>query len=173
MGEDKSLLPFGDFDSLIQFQYSKLSKIFSNVFISSKVNKFNFEANLILDENLDISSPMIALQTILERFDNKVFIVTVDIPLLRKDTIEELISNSNNSEITIATDKDKTHNLCGVFDKILLNSINTYIEEDIHKINFLIRNANTTYINFDDNTQFTNINTQDEYKKALKLYKQY
>ncbi len=173
MGEDKSLLPFGNFDTLIQFQYSKLSKIFSNVFISSKTNKFNFHANLILDDNLHISSPMIALQSILKEFDNKVFIITVDIPLLKKETIEELIRMSKNSDITIAMDKEKIHNLCGIFDTSLLNNINSYIKEDIHKINYLIKNSNTTYVSFENIHQFTNINTEDEYKKALEFYKKY
>ncbi len=172
MEEDKSLLPFGNFDTLIEYQYNKLSKIFSEVYISSKINKFNFTNNLILD-NSNVYSPMIALQAILNKFNHKVFIITVDIPLVYEESITELIINSNNHDITIATTKDRTHNLCGVFCRNLLKRIDDLIKKDIHKINFLIKNSNTSYISFNDEEQFININTPNDYKKAMDTYKKY
>ena len=166
MGEDKSFLPFGEFNSLIQFQHNKLSKIFSNVFISSKINKFDFKANLILDENSEVSSPMIALQSILNKFDDKVFIITVDTPLIKEETIKKIVKNSTEYEITIAQDSEKIHNLCGVFSKCLLNRIDRYINDDIHKINYLVKNSITQYISFNNVEQFININTANDYKEA-------
>ena len=47
MKQDKALLPFGDTNSLAEFQYRRLSKIFSKVYISSKNNKFDFDVNII------------------------------------------------------------------------------------------------------------------------------
>ena len=44
MQQDKALLPFGEVNSLAEFQYRRLSKIFSKVYISSKYNKFDFNA---------------------------------------------------------------------------------------------------------------------------------
>jgi len=47
MGEDKSLLPFGGYSSLAQFQYVRLSKLFTHVSISTKTaDKFDFTANV-------------------------------------------------------------------------------------------------------------------------------
>ena len=167
MGEDKSLLPFDGFNTLIEYQYSKLSKIFSKVYISSKNNKFNFSCHIIYDDNKDISSPMIALKSILDSIqEDKVFIVTVDTPFIQEKVIKKLIENSNNYEITIAKDKNKVHNLCGVFKRGLINIINKYIKEDIHKINYLIKSSNSSYISFSDDTQFININTKEDYKEA-------
>jgi molybdopterin-guanine dinucleotide biosynthesis protein A len=167
MGEDKSLLPFGKYDSLIQYQYEKLSKIFNNVYISCKNNKFNFEANLILDEN-SISSPMIALEAILQKFNKKVFIISVDIPFVEENTIRTLVSKSNSYDITIAKDTNHSHNLCGVYDINTLISIDQCIQKEIHKINYLIKNSKSQEIIFDDNNQFLNINTKNDYQKALK-----
>jgi molybdopterin-guanine dinucleotide biosynthesis protein A len=170
MGEDKSLLPFGGFDTLCEYQYDKFSKIFSQVFISAKTNKFNFikPKNLILDDNLEVSSPMIALKSILEYINSdKVFIVTVDTPLIKIETIKNLINNHQEYEITIAQDNQKVHNLCGVFSKKLLPQINQYIMDDLHKINFLLENSDTKNIYFEDGDQFINLNTRDEYRKAL------
>ena len=51
MGEDKALLSFGNFKTLTEFQLSRLSKIFSNVYISCKdQNKFDFQANFLEDD---------------------------------------------------------------------------------------------------------------------------
>ncbi len=44
MKKDKSLLPFNEYNTLAEFQYRRLSKIFSKVYISTKNNKFDFEA---------------------------------------------------------------------------------------------------------------------------------
>jgi len=109
MGEDKSLLPFKKFNTLIEYQHNKLSKIFSTVYISSKSNKFEFDANLLIDESQEIHSPMIALKSILSKITSeKVFIVTVDVPLIKKETFDTLIEQSNPYTFTIAKDTDHT-----------------------------------------------------------------
>ena len=41
MGEDKSLLPFGSSNSLIEYQYKRLKPYFKNLYISSKIDKFD------------------------------------------------------------------------------------------------------------------------------------
>ena len=168
MGEDKSLLSFGGFNTLCEYQYDKFSKIFSQVFISTKQNKFNFNANLILDNDTEVSSPMIALKSILEYIDSdKVFIITVDTPLIKIETIQALITHQKEYEIIVAQDNEKVHNLCGIFSKQLLNKINVNIKNNMHKINFLLKNSDTKKIYFEDGDQFINLNTRDEYREAL------
>ena len=170
MGEDKSLLPFDSTPTIIEYQYNRLSKIFSDVYISSKTDKFNNKidtSKLILD-NSDIYSPMIALKSILSTFTDKVFIVAVDTPFVSFEAIETIIKNSNSNEITIASSDDKIHNLCGIFSCSLLDKIDGYLKEDMHKINYLVRNSDAKIIDFKDSKQFLNVNTQDDYKVALK-----
>ena len=169
MGEDKSLLPFKNYDTLIQYQYEKLSKIFSSVFISSKTNKFNFKAELLIDESQAIYSPMIALKSILSNIKNeKVFIVTVDVPFINEDTFRTIIEHSKHNKITIAKDSKYTHNLCGVYSKSLLPLIEKLLNEDMHKINTLIKNSNSfEEILFQNEKQFANINTRDDYNKYI------
>ena len=43
MGEDKSLLPFGTYTTLAEYQHAKLSKLFYKVYLSAKKNKFIFK----------------------------------------------------------------------------------------------------------------------------------
>jgi len=165
MGEDKSLLPFKNSPTLIEYQYKKLSKIFSTVYISSKTNKFDFGANLIYDNAQETFSPMIALQSILTQCKaNKVFIVTVDVPFIEKETFISLTEQSTKYDVTIAKDNSFSHNLCGVYSKSLLPLINTLLYENIHKINTLIKNSNSSLkINFKHTEQFKNINTKEDY----------
>jgi molybdopterin-guanine dinucleotide biosynthesis protein A len=169
MGEDKSLLPFGNFKTLIEYQYNKFSKIFKKVYISAKTNKFDFEANLILDIDKNISSPMVALQSIFSTLQSeKVFIIAVDTPLVQELTIRTLVIQSTNRDITIASDQDKRHNLCGVFSNQIINTINILLDKDIHAINHLIRKTNNNNeVYFNNKNQFININTISDYKRAI------
>ncbi|WP_418179436.1 molybdenum cofactor guanylyltransferase MobA [Aliarcobacter lanthieri] len=171
MKEDKSLLPFGFENSLIEYQYKRLKPYFKNIYISSKTDKFNFlnTNNLILDNNQEIYSPILALQTILETLENKkVFIITVDTPFIKIETISELINESQEFDITIAQ-TSRIHNLCGVFSKDILNVIKDMIKDDIHRINHLIKSTNYKILEFQNEDEFLNLNSKDDYCKALKL----
>jgi len=170
MGEDKSLLPFDGYSTLIEYQYKKLSQIFSNVYISSKIDKFDFleDKDHIIYDSSDISSPMVALSSIFKKLSSikNIFIITVDTPLVLIDTIEKLIDNHNGYDITIATSEDKIHNLCGVFNCSIIDNIDDCISNDNHRINYLVRNSKTNYKDFEYSKQFLNINTKDDYLLA-------
>lgn len=172
MGEDKSLLPFSTSSSLTQYQYDKLKNNFEDVYISSKIDKFDFLINkekyLILDKG-EIFSPIVALQTILQTIKaEKVFIITVDTPLVSIDSINELINNSSDYNICVAQTL-RTHNLCGIFSTSLVEFIDKMLKEDIHKVNYLLKNNNTKYIEFPNDDEFINLNNKDEYERALSI----
>ncbi len=173
MGEDKSLLPFSTSNSLIQYQYERLKPYFKNIYISSKVNKFDFlekKKKIIFDKGLE-SSPIAALESIVESLDyDKVFIITVDTPLIKIETIKQLIEASGNSDITVAKTK-RTHNLCGVFKITILSEIKNMLLQDIHKVGYLLKNMSTSYILFNDENEFINLNDKEEYSRALQLSK--
>lgn len=170
MGEDKSLLPFSSSKTLIEYQYNRLKPYFKNIYISSKVDKFDFleKEFLILDENKDVFSPILALDTIFKKFQNqKIFIITVDTPFVSIDTISKLIEESIDCDICIAQ-TERTHNLCGVFSSNISLTIKTMIENDIHKIWFLIKNNIYKIIELPNNNEFLNINHRDDYEIALR-----
>jgi len=80
MGQDKTLLPFGGFETLTHYQVAKFSKVFDEVFVSSKFEKFNPPLKLIKDESSEDYSPMLALYCVLKSFDHSVFIIPADMP---------------------------------------------------------------------------------------------
>ncbi|WP_072679658.1 NTP transferase domain-containing protein [Arcobacter sp. LA11] len=172
MGEDKALLPFSNANSLTEYQYNRLKPYFKNIFVSSKIDKFDFLKNktkdLILDKGEEYS-PIVALETILESINSqKVFIITVDTPLVKIESIKKLIDNSFKYDATVAQTK-KTHNLCGVFDKSNLLQIKAMLKNDIHKVGFLLKNINTNYVDFSLENEFINVNEKDDYLKAKAL----
>ncbi len=180
MGEDKSLMQFDNETTMIEYLYRKLLPIFDNIYISAKTDKYEKlqlpNKQLILDKNQTIFSPMIALETIFQTLkDEKVFIITVDTPFVEKETIEKLIKNSSDFSITIAKDNDNNiHNLCGVFSRDVLPTIQEMIKKDIHKINYMIKNSkNYQEIVFENYEQFLNINTKETYQKAKNALKKF
>jgi len=177
MGKDKSLLEFSNYSTMSEFQYKKLNKLFNKVYISSKIDKFDFLKNkelLILDKT-DTFSPMVALDSIFNNIsEEKVFIITVDNPLVTIEVIYKLIeiSQSSNNEIVIAKDtKGNRHSLCGVFNSSIHKQVKNCLAQDIHKINYLINNCDHKEVLFDNYKQFININTQEDYIKAKEQLK--
>ncbi|MFA9240037.1 MAG: molybdenum cofactor guanylyltransferase MobA [Candidatus Paceibacteria bacterium] len=169
MGEDKSLLPFSSSASLTQYQFDRLKPYFKNIYLSSKTNKFDFisDNELLLDENKDVFSPILALNTIFNKFENqKIFIITVDTPLVSIESISKLIEESKDVDICVAQ-TEKIHNLCGVFSSNISLAIKNMIENNIHKIGYLIKNNKFKILEFPNDSEFININNQNDYEKAL------
>jgi molybdopterin-guanine dinucleotide biosynthesis protein A len=172
MSSDKSLLPYKNFDSLAEFQYDRLSQIFSSVYISTKREKFNFKANYIIDDNIDVSSPMVALYSVLKYLKSRVFIIAVDTPLVSKYTILDIINASDNYDITLARSNNKIHNLCGVFDINIESLVKKMLKNDNHKMKDLLQNSsvNSKIMEFLNDEEFLNVNTIDDYKLLTKSY---
>ena len=169
MGEDKALLPFSNYKTLIEYQYEKLKPHFKEIYLSSKVNKFDFPANIIYDTQDNESSPLIALKSILEYLNvSEVFIITVDTPFVKISTIEKLITNSSSYDITYAH-TEKEHYLCGIYNKSCLYTINEMLLDNNHKIGFFVKKLNFNKIRFDDENEFINLNKKEDYMQAMLL----
>jgi molybdopterin-guanine dinucleotide biosynthesis protein A len=173
MQQDKTLLPFGNYQTLAQFQYERLKPFFSKVFLSSKTNKFDFllsDSSVIYDQNSEIFSPLVALQTILKNAKAPyVFILTADTPFVKVQTIQKLMNQSQNYDIVTAKTATRAHPLCGVFSKTILPIVERMLQEDMHKIGYLLQQVKSAQIAFDDENEFLNLNTPQEYEKALKI----
>ncbi|MGB6328191.1 MAG: molybdenum cofactor guanylyltransferase MobA [Halarcobacter sp.] len=172
MGEDKALLPFSHSDSLTEYQYKRLKPYFKKIYISSKNDKFPFlktqTNNLILDIKEE-SSPIVALEAILKTIkSSKVFIITVDTPLVKIESIKQLVEKSFDNNICVAQ-TERTHNLCGVFDKSCLSKIEDMLKNDIHKVGYLLKSMETKYLNFENEDEFINLNDKEEYARAKSI----
>jgi molybdopterin-guanine dinucleotide biosynthesis protein A len=166
MKQDKTLLPFGGFDSLVSYQINRFKNYFKNIYISTKEqDKFGKEFEYIIDKN-NTFAPTIAIKSAFNQLkSDNIFFLSVDSPFVSIDTISKLINN-HNSIVTIAK-TEFSHALCGVYSSSFQNILEKYIEDDFHKLNFMLKNIDTNYIKFDNEDEFLNLNYPDDYQKAL------
>jgi len=174
MGEDKALLPFGLFSTLTEYQYTRLSKIFLNVYISTKTpEKFDFPANFIIDlkELQDNYAPTSGFITAFEQIPTeKIFVVSVDSPFIGKYEIDKILeADKIEFDATVAQTKQGVQSMCGIYHRTLLGSFKNMQENNIHKLTFLLKNSKTKYVVFENEQAFLNINHPHEYKAALLL----
>ena len=173
MEEDKSLLPFGSYPTLVQYQHARLSKIFSKVYISSKDrSKFDFDAHFIEDKpSYNVFAPTVGFVSIFETLSvEKLFIISVDSPFVTQKEIKQLfIEDKNSYDATIAKTEDGIQPLCGIYHRSMLPYFYNMLQSDTHKLTKTLYEANTKFVFFDDKQPFLNLNYPHEYQEALKL----
>ena len=169
MGKDKSLLPFKE-SSLAKFQYDRIKKIFSKVYISTKTEKFDFKASLIFDKS-KIYAPTVAFETIFEKFE-EFFAISVDKPFIHKKIIKKIINEAqkNRNFDAVIAKTDFPHPLIGVYRKSILPNILNEIKKENYKLNYILKISKTLFVDFDEEESFFNINYIKDYEKALKKF---
>ena len=169
MGRDKTLLPFNTYKSLTHYQYEKLSQIFKDVYISCKDSKkFGFDANFIVEDE-DIYAPTIGFINIFQNLKvDRFFVISVDTPFISKGEILKILTGDKpQNDATVASLHKKMQPMCGIYHRSLEKEFIKMVKEDNHKLGYLLKNSKTTFIDFEDEELFFNINTPDEYQKAL------
>ena len=168
MGQDKALLPFGGYPTLAEYQFRRLSKIFDRVYISTKTDKFNFDAPFIKDLYPQ-SSPLVGLVSIFESLDiEEVFILSVDAPFVDSDTIKSLYNKAISSkDIIVAKSPNGVEPLCGIYKKKSLSLAKKFLKENNHKLKNLLNSLDTQEVFFESEDIFLNLNYPLEYQKAV------
>ena len=168
MGQDKALLPFGEHNTLAEYQYSRLSKIFTTVSISTKEDKFHFKAPLILDITHKVYAPTPAFIASFQHLKEDIFVISVDTPFIDAHIIEKIYSYKERGfDAVVAKTKEGIHPLCGIYSYRLLSKFQDMLKEDSHRLGYLLKNINTKFVYFDESDAFENLNHPHEYTKAL------
>ncbi len=173
MQRDKALLPFWGYSSLAEFQYIRLSKLFSKVYISSKNNKFDFDVDII-EDRYEESSPLVALVSIFETLSNieEVFLLSVDAPFVNKGIIDTLYKNNNViKDIVVAKSNNGLEPLCAIYNRSCLIEAKKALKANQHKLRSLFKNLNIKIVKIENESAFINLNYPSEYEKAKKLHK--
>ncbi len=173
MGQDKARLPFGEASSLVQYQYERLKKIFARVYISAKDahNFDDFDAMVIEDDIArDIYAPTAGFVSLFRQLNTEhaVFVLSVDTPFVTKEIIDKFMAvDHEDFDAIILRTPEGIHPLCGIYTRTLESSMLKMIEENDHKLGKLLARSKVCYIDIDDEEALMNINTKDEYQKAL------
>ena len=171
MGQDKSLLPFGTYRTLAEYQHVKLSKLFNKVYISTKEDKFDFEC-LVVKDIFQVSSPLVGLISIFETLQtDEVFIISVDAPFVDGKTIERLLEqNENTFDVVVAKSPSGVQPLCGIYKRSILPLAYAQLEKENHRLSDLLALASTCFVAFEEDRPFTNLNHPQEYQEALNSF---
>jgi molybdenum cofactor guanylyltransferase len=173
MGQDKSLLPFGGYASLAQYQYNRLSQLFTDVYISTKTtDKFDFDAHFILDSTDADYAPtagfVSAFDTLLH---DSIFVLSVDTPFVDETVISTLIdADAQDLDAIIAKTSSGSHPMCGIYHRSLLEPFRQMGLEGNHRLGKLLSLSNTRIIEFENEELFMNLNHPHEYEAALIRY---
>jgi len=169
MQKDKALLPFGKYNTLSEYQFVRLSKIFENVYLSSKVNKFNFKVDLIEDNYL-VSSPLVALISIFENLEvEEAFVLSVDAPFVSESVIIQLYNEAKEGvDVIVAESRQGLEPLCAIYRKSFLKEAYVALDENRHRLQGLFYNLNVQKVKINDKEVFTNLNYPEEYQEASK-----
>ena len=172
MQRDKALLAFGAYNSLAEYQYRRLKKFFSKVYISSKENKFDFDVEVIKDVN-KTSSPLVALVSIFETLElDEVFVISVDSPFIEKELIEKLYEENNiKHEVIVAESKIGIEPLCAIYKKSFLAKAKIALANNQHRLQSLLNDLAVNKVYIEEEKLFMNLNYPKEYEEAKKLIK--
>jgi len=173
MGEDKSLLPFGGFPTLTQFQYDRLCKLFTHVSISTKTDeKFDFEASFILDpEEVDYAPTAGFVSSFQVISDDRIMVLSVDTPFVDQAVFQSLIdADERELDAVIAKTATGSHPLCGIYHRSLLKEFERMLREGDHRLGKLLASRHTKYVEFEDEEVFSNLNHPHEYQQALSRF---
>jgi len=167
MGKDKALLPFADYSTLSEYQYKRLETLFEDVYISSREEKFDFSAKVILDR-YEARSPLVGIISIFEALDvDTLFILSVDAPFVDESVISVLMENLEGADAVIAKTESGRQPLCGIYTRPVLKYAKENLAKDDHRLANLLNKVRTRFVFFEDDTLFLNLNHPHEYEKAL------
>lgn len=173
MGQDKSLLPFGDFPSLAEFQYDRLCGFFEHIAISTKTaDKFDFNAPFILDPADVDYAPTAGFVSAFQTLEcDRIMVLSVDTPFVGEREFRQLIeADSDDADAIIARTATGSHPMCGIYHRSLLGDFERMLREGDHRLGKLLAARTTRYVDFPDEEPFTNLNLPHEYQEALSRF---
>ena len=171
MQQDKALLPFGGYSSLAEFQYRRLSKLFSKVSISSKNNKFDFNVEVI-EDRYEGSSPLVALVSVFEALNEveEVFLLSVDAPFVSTAVINTLYKSNDGVDVVVAESTNGLEPLCAIYHRSVLVEAKKALEANRHRLQSLFERLTVKRVKIEEKSVFMNLNYPSEYEIAQKRF---
>ena len=169
MGRDKALLPFGGYDTLAEYQYRRLSKIFKEVYISAKEDKFPFDAPMIYDRAEDgIFAPTVGLLTVMEALKGDFFALSVDAPFVDEGVILRLYEayRTDDADAVAAKTPSGIQPMCAIYTRRLKPLLHDAVKQENHRLGYLLKEGKSRIVEFSEEAPFFNMNRPAEYETA-------
>ncbi|UOR38401.1 molybdenum cofactor guanylyltransferase MobA [Helicobacter pylori] len=168
---NKALMPFESYSSLLEYQYSRLLKLFKKVIISAK-KSYELNAPYLLEKESDLFSPLFGIHNAFLTLQTPyIFFIPIDTPLVSFESIKALCGIKNFS-VVYAKSPTKEHYLISLWHQNIFNALSYALKTQNYRLSDLVKNTSSVAINFDQEEEFLNLNTLKDYELAVQILKE-
>ncbi len=163
-------MPLKSYSSLLEYQYTRLLKLFKKVIISAK-KSHELNAPYLLEKESDLFSPLFGIHNAFLTLQTPyIFFIPIDTPLVSFESIKALCGIKNFSVI-YAKSPAKEHYLISLWHQNTLNALCYALKTQNYRLSDLVKNTPSIAINFNQEEEFLNLNTLKDYELAVQILK--
>ncbi|GAA8277257.1 molybdenum cofactor guanylyltransferase MobA [Helicobacter pylori] len=167
---NKALMPFESYSSLLEYQYTRLLKLFKKVIISAK-KLYELNAPYLLEKESDLFSPLFGIYNAFLTLQTPyIFFIAIDAPLVSLESIKTFCGIQNFS-VVYAKSPTKEHYLISLWHQSILNALSYALKTQNYRLSDLVKNTSSIAIHFNQEEEFLNLNTLKDYELAVQILK--
>ncbi|UOS26584.1 molybdenum cofactor guanylyltransferase MobA [Helicobacter pylori] len=168
---NKALMPFESHASLLEYQYTRLLKLFKKVIINAK-KSYELNAPYLLERESDLFSPLFGIYNAFLTLQTPyIFFIPIDTPLVSFESIKALCGIKNFSVI-YAKSPTKEHYLISLWHQNSLNALSYALKTQNYRLSNLVKNTSSIAMHLDKEEEFLNLNTLKDYELAVQILKE-
>ncbi|GAA7996324.1 molybdenum cofactor guanylyltransferase MobA [Helicobacter pylori] len=168
---NKALMPFESYFSLLEYQYTRLLKLFKKVIISTK-KSYELNAPYLLERESDLFSPLFGIYNAFLTLQTPyIFFIPIDTPLVSFESIKALCGIKNFS-VVYAKSPTKEHYLISLWHQNNLNALSHALKTQNYRLSDLVKNTSSIAMHFNKEEEFLNLNTLKDYELAVQILKE-
>ncbi|GAA9392076.1 molybdenum cofactor guanylyltransferase MobA [Helicobacter pylori] len=168
---NKALMPFESYSSLLEYQYTRLLKLFKKVIISAK-KSYELNAPYLLERESDLFSPLFGIYNAFLTLQTPyIFFIPIDTPLVSFESIKALCGIKNFS-VVYAKSPTKEHYLISLWHQNNLNALSHALKTQNYRLSNLVKNTSSIAMHFNKEEEFLNLNTLKDYELAVHILKE-
>lgn len=162
--------------TIIERQLRVLSTLFDEVLLSTNLPDAFFKLGIPMVGDIGRSSGPLSgiLSGLLNAASDRLFVVACDMPFIKKEVIELILSKKQKAPVVLCSYNGKVHPLIGLYERSLIDKIESYIEKGHYRVFDFINKLDSCIIDESDikkvdpeGCSFVNINTPEELKKII------
>ncbi|WP_237015972.1 molybdenum cofactor guanylyltransferase MobA [Helicobacter pylori] len=167
---NKALMPFESYSSLLEYQYTRLLKLFKKVIISAK-KSYELNAPYLLERESELFSPLVGIYNAFLTLQTPyIFFIPIDTPLVSFESIKALCGIKNFSVI-YAKSPTKEHYLISLWHQNIFNDLSYALKTQHYRLSDLVKNTSSIAMHFNKEEEFLNLNTLKDYELAVQILK--
>jgi len=176
MGQNKALMKLGGI-TLIEHVINALKPICSEIILSVNNDDLNFLPHQKVNDLIEGIGPIAGFYSSLKNSNStENIIVSCDMPFISSAFLQYLLQQLNNFDIVLPIYNNKIQTVTGIFSKKILPDLKNQITlKNFVPVN-IFEKCNTLFVHPEEKDfknlqfEFFNINTIEDYHKAIEIY---